>query len=202
MRDPSPSERRAHRPRHTDHHAVHSQILRPERAPRAAPVAVGSEEGSIMAKGSVYEGKSFDEAVKKGLDELGLNRAEATITLIEEGKSGFLGFGSRPFRVSIMRRPGGAVFPCRTRCRFLPGRPDRVAFAIGDQAGLGPPQDLLVCRGRPVPACTLHSWHKFGALTRGRPRDPAPDRFGHPCRRRPLCGARVPGVMRELRTTA
>lgn len=62
-----------------------------------------------MAKSSVYEGKSYDEAVKKGLDDLGLTRAEATITLIEEGKGGFLGIGARPFRVSIMRRPGGAV---------------------------------------------------------------------------------------------
>jgi predicted RNA-binding protein Jag len=62
-----------------------------------------------MAKSSVYEGKSYDEAVKKGLDDLGLTRAEATITLVEEGKGGFLGLGARPYRVAIMRRPGGAV---------------------------------------------------------------------------------------------
>ncbi len=62
-----------------------------------------------MAKGSVYEGKTQDEAVRKGLEDLGLQRAEATITTIEEGKSGFLGFGARPFRVSISRRPGGAI---------------------------------------------------------------------------------------------
>lgn len=71
-----------------------------------------------MAKGSVYEGKSFEEAVRKGLDSLGLSRAEATITVIEEGKGGFLGFGARPFKVSIMRRPGGAVRePEETRTR-------------------------------------------------------------------------------------
>ncbi|MEO5987386.1 MAG: Jag N-terminal domain-containing protein [Candidatus Eisenbacteria bacterium] len=62
-----------------------------------------------MAKGSVYEGKTQDEAVRKGLEALGLQRAEATITTVEEGKSGFLGFGARPFRVSISRRPGGAI---------------------------------------------------------------------------------------------
>lgn len=61
-----------------------------------------------MAKGSVYEGKTVEEAVRIGLEDLGLSRAEATITVIEEGKGGFLGFGARPFRVSIMRRPGGA----------------------------------------------------------------------------------------------
>jgi len=59
--------------------------------------------------GSVYEGKTYDEAVRKGLEALRLSRAEAVITTIEEGKGGFLGFGARPFRVSVMRRPGGAI---------------------------------------------------------------------------------------------
>jgi len=59
--------------------------------------------------GSVYEGKTYDEAVRKGLEALRLTRAEAVITTIEEGKGGFLGLGSRPFRVSVSRRPGGAI---------------------------------------------------------------------------------------------
>ena len=59
--------------------------------------------------GSVYEGKTFDEAVRKGLEALRLTRAEAVITTIEEGKGGFLGIGSRPFKVSVARRPGGAI---------------------------------------------------------------------------------------------
>ena len=76
-----------------------------------------------MAKGSVYEGKSFDEAVRKGLEDLGLARAEAAITLVEEGKGGFLGFGARAFKVSIMRRPGGALRePEETRERRVVGK--------------------------------------------------------------------------------
>ncbi len=63
-----------------------------------------------MAKtGSVYEGRTFEEAAQRGLEELRLSRAEAVITLIEEGKGGFLGFGAKPFRVSVLRRPGGAI---------------------------------------------------------------------------------------------
>ena len=62
-----------------------------------------------MGKSSVYEGKTFDEAVRKGLEELRLQRAEAQITRIEEGRGGFLGIGARPFKVSVSRRPGGAV---------------------------------------------------------------------------------------------
>ena len=70
--------------------------------------ARASGKGNAMA-GSVYEGKTFDEAVKKGLEALRLTRAEAVITTIEEGKGGFLGIGARPFRVSVARRPGGAI---------------------------------------------------------------------------------------------
>jgi predicted RNA-binding protein Jag len=59
--------------------------------------------------GSVYEGKTFDEAVRKGLEALRLSRAEAVIITIEEGKGGFLGIGARPYRVSVARRPGGVI---------------------------------------------------------------------------------------------
>ena len=44
--------------------------------------------------GSVYEGKTFDDAVRKGLEALRLSRAEAVITTVEEGKGGFLGIGA------------------------------------------------------------------------------------------------------------
>lgn len=59
-------------------------------------------------QGSVFVGKTLDEAVRKGLDALGLGRAEAMITMLEEGSGGFLGFGARPFKVRIVPRPGGA----------------------------------------------------------------------------------------------
>jgi spoIIIJ-associated protein len=89
-----------------------------------------------MAKGSVYEGKTFDDAVRKGLDELRLSRAEALVTLIEEGKGGFLGLGSRPFRVSVMRRPGGAVRePEEQRERRVGGRRDERRSREGGRGG-------------------------------------------------------------------
>ena len=67
--------------------------------------------------GSVYEGKTYDEAVRRGLEELRLTRAEAVITTIEEGRGGFLGIGARPFRVSVARRPGGAIREPSERAR-------------------------------------------------------------------------------------
>lgn len=56
---------------------------------------------------SVFEGRTLDDAVRKGLEALGLSRAEVMITVMEEGSSGFLGLGSRPYRVRVMPRPGG-----------------------------------------------------------------------------------------------
>src|SRR5262245_38428226 len=58
-------------------------------------------------KGSIFEGKTLDDAVRMGLDALGLSRAEVMITVLEEGSGGFLGLGARPYKVRVMPRPGG-----------------------------------------------------------------------------------------------
>ncbi|HET7226067.1 MAG TPA: Jag N-terminal domain-containing protein, partial [Candidatus Eisenbacteria bacterium] len=57
----------------------------------------------------VFEGKTLDDAVRKGLDALGLSRAEVMITIVEEGSGGFLGLGARPYRVRVVARPGGPI---------------------------------------------------------------------------------------------
>ena len=62
-----------------------------------------------MPPATLFTGKTLEDAVKKGLEALGLSRAEAMITVIEEGSGGFLGLGARPYRVRIMPRPGGAI---------------------------------------------------------------------------------------------
>ena len=59
--------------------------------------------------GSIFEGRTLDDAVRKGLEALGLTRAEVMITMLEEGSGGFLGLGARPYKVRIMPRPGGAI---------------------------------------------------------------------------------------------
>lgn len=57
---------------------------------------------------AVFEGRTLEDAVKKGLEEIGRSRAEVMITILEEGSGGFLGLGARPYKVRIMPRPGGA----------------------------------------------------------------------------------------------
>ncbi|MBI5710438.1 MAG: Jag N-terminal domain-containing protein [Candidatus Eisenbacteria bacterium] len=62
----------------------------------------------MAPEGAVFEGRTLDDAVRKGLEALGLSRAEVMITIVEEGSGGFLGIGARPYRVRVMARPGGA----------------------------------------------------------------------------------------------
>ena len=45
--------------------------------------------------------ESYDEAVEKGLDQLGLPRDAVSIEVIDDGKGGFLGMGNRQVRVKL-----------------------------------------------------------------------------------------------------
>jgi len=46
-------------------------------------------------------GSSVEEAVEKGLDQLGLPRDAVSIEVLDEGKDGFLGIGNRKVRVRL-----------------------------------------------------------------------------------------------------
>ncbi len=45
---------------------------------------------------------SVEEAIEQGLDQLGLPRDAVTVDILDEGKNGFLGVGSRQVRVRLM----------------------------------------------------------------------------------------------------
>ena len=49
----------------------------------------------------VFTGRTVEEAISKGLDELGRTRLKAHIRVISREKKGFLGFGKRPAQVDI-----------------------------------------------------------------------------------------------------
>ncbi|TFG88203.1 MAG: hypothetical protein E4H17_02740, partial [Gemmatimonadales bacterium] len=90
--------------------------------------------------GDVFEGRTLDTAVTKGLDALGLSRAEVMITILEEGSGGFLGIGARPYRVRMMRRPGGPPLldaDERSRRGAGRGRRDREHGATTGRPGEG-----------------------------------------------------------------
>ncbi|MBU0951507.1 MAG: Jag N-terminal domain-containing protein [Elusimicrobia bacterium] len=52
-----------------------------------------------------FEGKTAEEAIKKGLEQLGLTKESADIKIIDEGASGLFGLmGSKPARIKIQPR--------------------------------------------------------------------------------------------------
>jgi spoIIIJ-associated protein len=85
----------------------------------------------MQPKGVVFEGKTLDEAVRKGMEALGLTRAEVMITVLEEGSGGFLGIGARPYRVRMMPRPA------RQLSERPPGREREGRSERGDRGDRG-----------------------------------------------------------------
>lgn len=51
-----------------------------------------------------FTGKTIEDAVQEGLKALGLTRENAEIVVLEEPKSGFLGIGSKPAKVSVTKK--------------------------------------------------------------------------------------------------
>ena len=52
-----------------------------------------------MAKKIEVTGKTIDDAIEKGLAELGLEREDVTVEVLENPKSGFLGIGAVPAKI-------------------------------------------------------------------------------------------------------
>ena len=46
-------------------------------------------------------GKTEDEAIQKALEQLGMDRDEVSVEILERAKSGFLGIGSTPAKVRV-----------------------------------------------------------------------------------------------------
>ena len=49
-----------------------------------------------------FTGKTVDEAVKTGLEELGLTAEQVEVLVIEQGSKGFLGLGAKPAKVQLI----------------------------------------------------------------------------------------------------
>ena len=44
-------------------------------------------------------GKTEDEALRKGLEQLGMDRDDVSVSILERAKTGFLGIGATPARI-------------------------------------------------------------------------------------------------------
>ena len=63
-----------------------------------------------MARKIEVTGRTMEEAVEKGLRELGLEREDVTVELIESPKSGFFGIGATPAKISAKAVFKGELF--------------------------------------------------------------------------------------------
>lgn len=59
----------------------------------------------------VFTGETVDQAIRVGLTSLGINRVDADISVIEEGKKGFLGIGKKEAVVSVDIKEKAVVEP-------------------------------------------------------------------------------------------
>ena len=53
-------------------------------------------------------GKTEDEALRKGLEQLGMDRDDVSVSILERAKSGFLGIGATPARIRLTYGPEAA----------------------------------------------------------------------------------------------
>ena len=107
------------------------------------------------------EAKTIDEAIFKGLEQLGLAFDEATIDILEEGSKGFLGLGGRLAKVRLTRRDalkeesGGSVKPQAENEQKASNKPEKHASPkafSGAQAVSQPKMENIsaLCEGQPL----------------------------------------------------
>ena len=54
-----------------------------------------------MEKSIITSGKTIDLAIESALSQLGLDRDSVSVTVLQQAKSGFLGFGAQPAKVQV-----------------------------------------------------------------------------------------------------
>ena len=54
-----------------------------------------------MEKSIITSGKTLDLAIESALTQLGLDRDSVSVTVLQQAKSGFLGFGAQPAKVQV-----------------------------------------------------------------------------------------------------
>ena len=65
-----------------------------------------------MEKSIISSGKTIDPAIESALSQLGLDRDSVSVTVLQQAKSGFLGFGAQSAKVQVTTK---SPIPCRRR---------------------------------------------------------------------------------------
>lgn len=65
-------------------------------------------------------GKTEEEAISRALDQLGMDRDDVSVEILERAKSGFLGIGSMPAKVRVTYGPAEEEIPVRQETSLKP----------------------------------------------------------------------------------
>ena len=65
-------------------------------------------------------GKTEEEALRKGLEQLGMDRDDVSVSILERAKSGFLGIGASPARIRITYGPEEADIAAPAEVKIIP----------------------------------------------------------------------------------
>ncbi len=68
-------------------------------------------------------GKTEEEALRKGLEQLGMERDDVSVSILERAKSGFLGIGAAPARIRITYGPDDADMTVPVEAKIIPEKP-------------------------------------------------------------------------------
>ena len=68
-------------------------------------------------------GKTEDEALRKGLEQLGMDRDDVSVSILERAKTGFLGIGATPARIRITYGPEEADVAAPAEVKIIPPAP-------------------------------------------------------------------------------
>ena len=97
-------------------------------------------------------GKTEDEALRKGLEQLGMDRDDVSVSILERAKSGFLGIGASPARIRITYGPEEAEVAAPAEVKIIPeekpAAPVQPAPAKAEEPAAARPER----RERPAPA--------------------------------------------------
>ena len=77
-------------------------------------------------------GKTEDEAIAKALEQLGLDRDDVSVEILERAKSGFLGLGSCPAKVRVTYGPEEEEAPAAPPAPPEPSAEEKLLTEIRD----------------------------------------------------------------------
>jgi spoIIIJ-associated protein len=106
-------------------------------------------------EGVEFTGKGVDEALARGLAELGLPRDQVDVTVLSEGRPGILGVGAQPARIVLTPKPAAAPPTAPASIAAAPVAPS-FDEPVGPVAEFTDLDDDFINQGADAPAATLN----------------------------------------------